>query len=321
MNTNHLFQLPGIQLLLCSLLFLLPLSVHSQSSVPGSGAAGSWNITVETENGERPAWLEIKTSGVSALVGQYVGMEGSARPVSKINYSGETGLYSFTIPPQWIQMDSDMHFEFTLDNDRLTGTISYDETLVEWTARRAPGLKRSEDPVWGTPVELIDSNLSKWHIPGNSRFRVENNVLINEASGGNLITKENFEDFKISLEFNIPEGSNSGLYLRGRYEVQIMDAYGMKPASTSIGGIYGFIKPSENAARPSGEWQHLEVTLTGRMVTVVLNGIEVICNRPIPGITGGALDGNEGEPGPIMIQGDHGAVTFRNIVITPSVAN
>lgn len=92
----------------------------------------------------------------------------------------------------------------------------------------------------------------------------------------------------------------------------------MDPSSTTTGGIYGFIKPVENAMKPAGQWQSMEVTLTGRLVTVVLNGKEVICNRPIPGTTGGALDSNEGEPGPILIQGDHGAVSFRNIVITPA---
>lgn len=296
---------------------LLPLSIFSQS-IPGSEVSGSWNITVQTENGERPSWLYIKPSGTNALVGEFVGIDGSARPVSEVKFSESTGVYSFTIPPQWIQTDSDMQMEFTHSNEKLTGTTSYGSTTLNWTAVRAPELKRDHKPEWGEPVNLLDQNLSQWILADNNQFSIENGVLVNKQTGGHLITKDKFNDFKISLEFNIPEGSNSGLYLRGRYEVQIMDSYEMKASSTTTGGVYGFIDPIKNAMKPSGEWQKLDVTLTGRLVTVVLNGEEIICNRPIPGTTGGALDSKEAEPGPIMLQGDHGPVSFRNITLTPA---
>jgi len=142
-------------------------------------------------------------------------------------------------------------------------------------------------------------------------------VLVNPEKGGNLITNQKFDDFKLSVEFRYPEGSNSGIYLRGRYELQIEDSDG-RADDVSIGGIYGFIAPAVNAAREPGEWQTFEITLVGRHVTVVHNGIEVIYNRPIPGITGGSLSSNEGEPGPIMIQGDHGPIEFRKFVVTPA---
>src|SRR5699024_2102386 len=120
------------------------------------------------------------------------------------------------------------------------------------------------------------------------------------------------------VEFRYPEGSNSGIYLRGRHEIQIVDSYGQEPDSHLLGGVYGFISPNVNASKRAGEWQKYDITLRRRMITVVLNGTEVICNRRIPGITGGVLDSNEGEPGPIMLQGDHGSVQFRNIRITPA---
>ncbi len=120
------------------------------------------------------------------------------------------------------------------------------------------------------------------------------------------------------IEFRFPPESNSGVYLRGRYEVQVMDSKGMEPQSGLFGGVYGFIAPSEMAAKAPGEWQYFDITLIGRMVTVVANGTQVICNREIPGITGGALDSNEEEPGPIYLQGDHGAIDYRNIIITPA---
>ena len=208
--------------------------------------------------------------------------------------------------------------EFTYSEGELTGTTSYGSTTLNWTATRAPKLIPENEPEWGEPIDLLDEELSHWNLADNNQFVMEDGVLVNEETGGHLITKDEFSDFKISLEFNIPEGSNSGLYLRGRYEVQIMDSYGQEPSSVNTGGVYGFLKPIVNAAKPAGEWQTMEVTLTGRLVTVVLNGIEVICNRPIPGTTGGALDGNEAEPGPILLQGDHGTVSFRNIEIIPA---
>lgn len=161
--------------------------------------------------------------------------------------------------------------------------------------------------------------MSKWIIPGQNRFEIKDGYLVNTAAGGNLVTKETFDDFKLHVEFRYPEGSNSGIYLRGRYEVQIEDNRRREANKLAIGGVYGFIEPSVFAARGAGEWQTYDITLVGRIVTIVLNGIEVISKRSIPGITGGALDSHEGEPGPIMIQGDHGPVEFRKITITPAL--
>ena len=112
--------------------------------------------------------------------------------------------------------------------------------------------------------------------------------------------------------------SNSGVYLRGRYEVQIQDDFGKEPESHRNGGIYGFVTPTSNPAKKAGEWQSLDITLIGRRVTVVLNERRSSIRSRFPGITGGALDSNEGEPGPIMLQGDHEQIYYRNIVITPA---
>src|SRR5699024_3743216 len=282
---------------------LTAMETHAQ--IPGSQAAGKWDITIETSNGTQPSWLEIEASGNQALVGRFVGASGSARPISEIKYSKEEQTYSFTIPPQWTQRESDPYFEFHLEGEELKGwTTGPEGNKQQWTGVRAPALDREGEPRWGNAIELLDSELSKWIIPDNNQFHMGDGVMINEKSGGNLITKQEFEDFKLHVEFRYPEGSNSGIYLRGRYEVQVIDSYGMEPESHLLGGVYGFIDPSVNAAKKAGEWQSYDITLVGRMVTVVLNGTEVICHRPIPGITGGALDSHEGEPGPIMLQGD-----------------
>ena len=305
-------------LLLLSL--ALPLSAQAQSGIPGAEAAGKWDITLDTPGGELPSWVEIEASGSQALLGQFVGPAGSARPISEINYDPESQVYSFSIPPQWVPQYPDPQFVFSLENDKLNGwTIDPNGNKLDWTAVRAPSLDREQEPNWGKQINLLDQNLSKWNIPDNNQFRMENGVLINREAGGNLITKEKFNDFKLHAEFRYPEGSNAGIYLRGRYEIQIADNYGMEPESHLIGGIYGFIDPTVNAAKKAGEWQTYDITLTGRMVTVVLNGTEVISNRPIPGITGGALNSDEGQPGPIMLQGDHGPVEFRKIIITPAL--
>jgi hypothetical protein len=142
--------------------------------------------------------------------------------------------------------------------------------------------------------------------------------LTSDRQGKNLMTKKKFTDFKVHLEFRVPDASNSGIYLRGRYEVQVIGKSWSEPPKNGFSGVYGFIEPTEDASKSAGEWQTYDITLVGRFVTVVANGKTVICNQPIPGITGGALDSHEGEPGPLYIQGDHGPIEFRNIIITPA---
>ena len=146
---------------------------------------------------------------------------------------------------------------------------------------------------------------------------VRDGLLVNAEPGNNLLTERKFDDFQLHAEFRYPKGSNSGIYLRGRYEVQIEDNYGQEPDSHHIGGVYGFLTPSVNAARKAGEWQTLDVTLVGRVVTVALNGERIIDRQTIPGITGGALDSDEGAPGPLLLQGDHGPIEFRKVTLTP----
>ena len=152
----------------------------------------------------------------------------------------------------------------------------------------------------------------------NNQWLNVNGILTSPKSGSNIRTVAEYNDFKLHIEFRYPKGSNSGVYLRGRYEVQIEDNLGKEPQNVYLGGVYGFIDPWENAAKPAGEWQTYDITLVGRMVTVVANGRTIIFKQEIPGITGGAINSNEGTAGPIMLQGDHGPIEFRNITITPA---
>ncbi|HOU31116.1 MAG TPA: DUF1080 domain-containing protein, partial [Bacteroidales bacterium] len=136
---------------------------------------------------------------------------------------------------------------------------------------------------------------------------------------GNIRTEQEFEDFNLKLEVNIPQGSNSGIYLRGMYEVQVMDSYKRPLDSHNMGALYSRITPTVSAEKPAGEWQTLDITLCDRHLTVILNGVKIIDNQPVYGPTGGAIKSDVFSPGPIYLQGDHGKVMYRNIVLTPII--
>lgn len=311
---------PVLSALIC-LLWAIPSLRAAGNHVPEQdkkALEGRWDMTILVEGKPFPSWLEVVHSGAKRLVGSYVGMEGSARPISIIHFSD--GKMRFTIPPQWEEDDNDLIFEGELQGDTLKGTVvAADGRTHSWSARRAPSLRRTSPPVWGQPIKLLQPNsLQGWKALGENQWTVSNGVLKSPRSGANLVTEQHFTDFKLHIEFRCPKGSNSGVYLRGRYEVQIEDSEGKAPQKDLMGAVYGFLMPSEMAAKPAGEWQSYDITLVGRMVNIVANGKTIICNQEIPGITGGALDSHEGEPGPLLLQGDHGPIEYRNIVITPA---
>ena len=292
----------------------------AQSRDASDALLGRWDLVVQRGTQTSPSWLEVERSGRATLVGQFVGSGGSARPIARIDFTD--GTFRFAIPPQWESNPKDIAFEGRLEGDRITGSMtSGDGQKVTWSGTRAPSLRRTGRPAWGEPITLFNGkSLDGWQPVGRreNKWGAADGILQNADSGANLVTARKFDDFKLHLEFRVPKGSNSGVYLRGRYELQIDDASGLEPSSHHLGGVYGFIAPSENAAKPSGEWQSIDVTLVGRMLTYELNGKTVICNREIPGITGGALDSAEADAGPLLLQGDHGPVDYRNVVITPA---
>ena len=302
----------------------LLLSVPAAACAQQENAAsviGRWDFVVTGPDGPYPSWLEVSASGRGMLVGRFVGRSGSARPIGRVEYAD--GVFRFAIPRQWEEGDGDLRVEGKRDGDRLTGTIvnpAGDRHV--FTASRVPPLLRAAAPVWGETVALFNGkDLTGWTTQGGgaSHWRAVNGVLTNGASGANLMTTRTFGDFKLHIEFRYPKGGNSGVYLRGRHEVQIEDSPEREwPASVHLGGVYGFLAPNENAGIGPGEWQTYDITLIGRRVTVVLNGRTIIADQVIPGITGGALDSDEGAPGPILLQGDHTAVEFRNVRLTPA---
>ncbi|MVT10278.1 3-keto-disaccharide hydrolase [Chitinophaga tropicalis] len=280
---------------------------------------GRWDITIDENGKPAPAWLEVKLSGTRTLVGYFVASSGSARPVAKVNF--DNGKFSFTIPPQWENGDLDFVIEGALAGAGIEGTITTSEgKKYNWKGVKAPYLKRTAAPAWGKAINLFNGkDLTGWEIKEKNQWVVKNGILTSPHGGVNLVSRQTFTDFKLHVEFRYQKGSNSGVYLRGRYEVQIEDSpKGTHPSSVLFSGVYGFLAPSEIETLGPDQWQSYDITLIGRMVTIAVNGKTVISNQEIPGITGGALDSNEGEPGPIYIQGDHGPIEFRKIVITPA---
>jgi hypothetical protein len=287
---------------------------------PPPPVVGQWDLTVVSNDGQHhPSWLSTWWSGDRVLVGRFVGVVGSVRPVSRLDFANDT--LKFSLPPQWEGGTGDFQFVGVFSGDTLAGSLTTpDGKQLTWSGHRAPKLAHKAMVQWSAPVKMFNgTSTAGWHVTGGeNKWKAVNGVLTNTERGGNLVTDQTYGDFKLHLEFRYPKDGNSGVYLRGRYEAQVEDSVvtsTTKEGTGGLGAIYGFLLPNENAAKGAGEWQTYDITLVGRMVTVTLNGKNVICRANIPGPTGGALDSYEEKPGPIMLQGDHGPVEFRNLTI------
>jgi hypothetical protein len=199
--------------------------------------------------------------------------------------------------------------------------------VIEGTVTGMDGVDRKftaeRKVTWAEPIAVFNGkNLDGWKPlgdPAKSGWKAIDGVMVNTKGGSaNIVTTSKFRDFKLHVEFKVPEGGNSGVYLRGRHEIQVADSAGKKPDWHGCGSIYSRIAPSENACKPASEWQTFDVTLLGNYVTVVHNGKTIIDNQEIEGITGGAIDSDEMAPGPIYLQGDHGEIAYRKIILTPA---
>lgn len=302
---------------------LVALGASTAAAESNAPILGRWDLTLHAPGGPRPSWLEVTASGDTTLVGRFVGVVGSARPIALVRWNGTTRELGFTIPKQWDAGNGDESLDARLVGmDSIVGTFTdASGRKIPISGHRAPVMLPKKMPTWGAPIRLLNGkDLTGWHvIQGTSHWQMEKNGILHNTAGGggNLVTDRKFSDFKIHVEFYLPKDENSGVYLRGRYEAQLQDDSIPLPQNDILGSIYGFLEPTVIAAK-RGQWQTYDITLVGRRVTVVLNGVTVICDRAIPGPTGGAIDSDEGAPGPIMLQGDHGPVEYRNIVIRPA---
>jgi hypothetical protein len=250
------------------------------------------------------------------------GVADHATPLKKAEITG--GVLEFFSPKGEEGFSEDTVFKCRRAGGRLVGTAtSADSAPWHLVGQRAPTLKRTDVPRWGTPLSLFNGkDFAGWRFSDPSRkgsWTVEDGTLVSNGHGAEIITTSKFRDFKLHVEFHCGPMANSGVYLRGRYEVQIETDSAQDPPSQQTGGVYGFLAASPELPRKAGVWQSFDITLVGRTVTVVQNGQTIIDQKEIPGITGGALDSHEGLPGPIYLQGsEEGRVAFRNIVITPA---
>jgi 3-keto-disaccharide hydrolase len=311
---------------LITLIVMFSVRLHSEPRNSADTASvqpflGRWDLTLKDSSREYPSWLEI-THEDGQLKARMVSRWGHARALPKIEISNNRIL--FVSPKEEEDRKDDMVFEGKPSGKTLAGTTTGpDGTPWQWTGERAPSLKRTSAPSWGKSVQLFNGrDLSGWKMsdPGSTtKWKIENGTLVTPGHGPELITDAKFGDFKLHVEFNCGPGANSGIYLRGRYELQIEDDPEPEGPTMRTGGVYGFLAANPEQPRRPGTWQTYDITLVGRVVTVVQNGQTIIDQQEIPGITGGALDSREGLPGPIYLQGSEvGHVAFRNITITPA---
>jgi hypothetical protein len=305
------------------MLACLTLSVackHSGAQVPVSNSplAGRWDLTLTTPDGELPSWFEVSFPGGNPKA-LFVGSMDHAVPPKGLKINELE--FEFMSPKGEEGFPEDMVFKGKLVGDKLVGTVT-DSAGANWTLTgvRAPLLDSKSTPQWGPPIKLFNGvDLSGWTLRDPSKsgsWKVEHGELIATGRGSDLVTTAKFGDFRLHVEFKNGKSTNSGVYLRGRYELQIETDEAAQTGEFHTGGIYGFLAPNPEQPRVPGVWQTFDITLIGRRLTVLQDGITVINNREIPGITGGALDSNEGLAGPIYLQGsEDGPVAFRNIVI------
>ena len=310
---------------------LLPIGryqgLNSQTAPSSSAPAtvkpflGRWDITIKTPKSELPSWIEVSEAQGQPKV-LMVGTSEHATPLAKVDV--KAGEIEFVSPKEEEGFGEETTFKGEVVGGQLAGTTSSPSgTSWRWTGRRAPTLKRNAAPKWGNPVTLFDGqDFTGWRFSdpkAAKTWTIEGGTLVSNGHGPEIITTSKFGDFKLHVEFHCGPKSNSGVYLRGRYEVQIETDSAQEPPSHHTGGVYGFLDPTPEQPRQAGVWQTFDITLLGRTVTVVQNGKTIIDQKEIPGITGGALDSHEGLPGPIYLQGsEEGRVAFRNVVLTPA---
>ena len=253
----------------------------------------------------------------------------SPEPMNDVKIEGNK--FSYTLPWNGFKVEGQVCC------GKISGKMFKKDGSLETTFEgwRNPPVEdaNTADAKLGEPIDLLKDGLAGWEKLGNNpkfgwSFKdgvLSNKIGVNEkgewAGGGvNLRTKrDDFYDFNLEYDVRVPKASNSGVYLRGRYECQVVDSYGQPVNEHNMAAYYGRVVPSEAAEKPAGEWQHVNVTLYKRHLTVILNGKKIIDNTPVVGITGGAIDADEFVPGPLYLQGDHSDADYKNMILRPAL--
>ena len=310
---------------------------------PNNPFIGRWALTLEDDF---IGWLGV-TQEAGYLDARLLWKWGSVHTVASIYMIGDT-LYITRLQEVNRKDEQDEVVRTHTLTETFVATVSGDElqlrfsspnmngqglTRTQATGKRIAPLPPKPDlskVKYGRSVKLLGRNsLKGWKLTDPKQvngWRVEDGVLINHPEQhegedhidyGNLRTVKEYEDFNLTLEVNIGKDQNSGVYLRGIYEVQVLDSYDKPLDRHNLGSIYSRMAPSVSAEKPAGQWQTMDITLLDRHVTVQLNGTTIIDNEPLLGCTGGALWSDEFRPGPIFLQGDHTGIKYRKIVLRP----
>jgi len=305
---------------------LLSLSTAVALAASDEALNGRWMIEPLGENAGRVLWLEVNGVGRGPISGFMVGggPGGQLDPIHDARI--ERGQLQFHLErrfrrdPQRIVRTP---VTVAVRDGLLHGVAHRQRNSLLWIGRRAPVIRDRDDGSWkpGRPVVLFGGKSTEgWHTlrPGREDgWYVEDAALKNHDGADVLVSDRRFWNFRLEADYRVHAGMNGGIGLRGRYEIQILDDHGQPASDHGNGALYGRIAPSANASRPAGEWQTLDARLVGRELSVTLNGVPTIERQVIDGFTAMATDWREDQPGPISLQGDHGAVEFRRIVITP----
>jgi hypothetical protein len=314
---------------------------------------GRWNLRGTGPDTDKVYWLEVKANG-NQLEGRFLNRTAHATPLAWIRVENGELVFQYGrgegTPDDPVKPCGPV-YRAKAEGGKLIGHHTPAPCVLPGTtppAQRAstPPAKEihwvgTRQPTWpastangthtyGKPVVLVGPGvgLEVWgRQDGDNEhgkadgWKVVDGVLVNDPPTYNPVSKEKFKDFKIETEFKLDANQNSGLYLRGRYELQM--ALGPGPAATKgrqgMMAIYGWKAADVDAAKPAGEWQTLEVIVVGNHLTATLNGKRIHDDAVLSAMTGGALDNDELAPGPIVIQGDHSRVAFRKMVVTPIV--
>jgi len=288
---------------------------------------GRWDFTVTPATGNPyPQWMELVEKD-GKLAGRVQPRGGGWRPI--LGATVESGKLNVAVAAagrgpaiSWI---------LTVSGDgKLTGIEKRgDNDGPALVGVRAPKLDRPMPKAWTAPRAIFNGkDLTDWEPIGNvanNKWVARDGELVNDnppvegrrgPGAANIKTTEKFQDFKLHIEVNCPDHGNSGIYLRGRYEIQIGTEGGALP-DHEMGAVYSHYPPPAGAELGLGKWTSFDITFVGRRVTVVRDGKVYHDNVEIPGPTGGALDSNEAEPGPFFLQGDHhGVIRYRNITVS-----
>lgn len=325
MSPTRLLQVSALVCALCSV------CVVSLCSPPDASFAGRWDIESEGS----AWWLEVKETGAERasikLIAGNLGIGGGLELPDATVRNGELQFSqerAYRVAAGGERRRMKALWRAKLIDDQLRGTLEFEgQTIppIHWTGRRSPVIRETDDGSWreSKPIPLFNGkDLRGW---GPARagqacaWSVQNGILLNEPRTCNLMSTERFWNFVLFAEYRLREGASSGIGLRSRYEVQVWYDVGQPPTVQSHGALYGQIAPTVNATRPAGEWQSMTVRLVGMQVTVTLNGIKIIDRQQIEHPTPFSVEPFQGQAGPIAIQGDHGAVEFRKIVVIPLV--